>query len=311
MRDQFRSRLGFFGLLILAFTFGGGLFLWLGHKPAPPVVTEANGTAQTRHQAAPPTELPAPEKTSGHGISDNPTALPLPPQPIQPARPKSGARLTVVIDDVGPAHKAGLEVIALPPAVTIAILPYADKAKELAQKAHAAGHEVLVHLPMEPQNLTHNNPGPNALLLSLSADEIAARTGAALQAVPYAIGLNNHMGSAFTANAAALDPVMRVLKQRGLLFLDSRTIATSEALNVALRYGLTAYTRDVFIDDEISPTFIRAQFAKAETRARTKGSAILIGHPHALTLSLLKPWLASLKAKGIELVPLTALPPAK
>jgi hypothetical protein len=223
---------------------------------------------------------------------------------FEPGRP----RIAIVLDDLGPGRAAARRAIALPDPLTLAFLPYAEGLEALTAEARAAGHELLVHLPMEPIDLAHNNPGPNALMTALDAAEIERRLDWALARFEGYVGLNNHMGSAFSTHAAGLAVVMEQLHQRGLLFLDSRTVGGSLAEAMALGAGVPALGRDVFLDNDAdNPAAVWAQLRLVERIARERGQAVAIGHPHPATLEALAAWLPELEAAGFALVPVSAL----
>ena len=121
------------------------------------------------------------------------------------------------------------------------------------------------------------------------------------------VGINNHMGSAFTQDQKGLEILMAELQKRDILYLDSRTSATSIAEPTARRYNVATTGRDVFLDHVISEEFITGALQRAEDHALKHGSAIAIGHPHSLTLDALEKWLPTLERKGFELVPITAI----
>ncbi len=226
--------------------------------------------------------------------------------PVAPAEGRP--RIAIVIDDLGPAQAASLRAAELPGPLTLALLPYADGLPALAAAAHAAGHELLVHMPMQPIDLAHNNPGPGALLIDLGEAELAARLEANLASFAGYVGINNHMGSAFSTYGPGLELVMARLKAGGLLFLDSRTIGNSQAERHALDAGVPALGRDVFLDNEPDdPAAIWAQLRLTEQIALKHGQAVAIGHPHAATLAALAAWLPELEARGFQLVPVSAL----
>jgi polysaccharide deacetylase 2 family uncharacterized protein YibQ len=223
---------------------------------------------------------------------------------FEPGRP----RIAIVLDDLGPGRAAARRTIALPGPLTLAFLPYAEGLEALTAEARAAGHELLVHLPMEPLDLAHNNPGPNALMTALDAAEIERRLDWALARFEGYVGLNNHMGSAFSTHTPGLAVVMEQLHQRGLLFLDSRTVGGSLAEAMALGAGVPALGRDVFLDNDAEePAAIWAQLRLVERIARERGQAVAIGHPHPATLEALAAWLPELEAAGFALVPVSAL----
>ncbi|MGO8915317.1 MAG: divergent polysaccharide deacetylase family protein, partial [Stellaceae bacterium] len=224
------------------------------------------------------------------------------PAPVSEGRP----RIAIVIDDVGLDKKRSERAITLPGPLTLSFLPYASDLPRLTEAAHRAGHELLVHVPMEPISRAEDM-GPNGLAVNLGADEVLRRLRWDLDRFDGYVGINNHMGSRFTSDAASMTPVMEELKARGLLFLDSRTIGSSTGIELARRLGVPHAARDVFLDNEITAPAIAAQLAEVEQLARHHGSAIAIGHPHDVTLDQLTAWLASLRGKGFVLVPLSAI----
>jgi polysaccharide deacetylase 2 family uncharacterized protein YibQ len=213
--------------------------------------------------------------------------------------------VAVVIDDLGLDRRRSARTASLPGPLTLAWLPYAPEVTRQAAAARAAGHELLLHAPMQPQG--RENPGPRALTTDLPPDEIRRRVAGYLALLPEAVGLNNHMGSQFTRDASAMAPVIAELKSRDLLFLDSRTALDSVAASVARAADLPHAVRDVFLDNELSPEYLNARLAELEAVARRLGTAIAIGHPHEVTLDALEPWLGSLSARGLTLAPLTAI----
>jgi len=115
------------------------------------------------------------------------------------------------------------------------------------------------------------------------------------------------MGSRFTSDVPSMLPVIDELHNRGLLFLDSRTAATTVGEMLARREGVPTVARNVFLDDEVSAPAIGARLADAEQAARHKGAAVAIGHAHDATLAALAAWLPGLAAKQLVLVPLTTI----
>jgi len=224
------------------------------------------------------------------------------PAPARDARP----RISVVIDDVGLDRQRTARAIALPAPLTLSFLPYAMDLPRQTEAAHKAGHELLVHVPMEPlrKNL---DAGPSPLDIGMGNDEVLQRLRWDLARFDGYVGINNHMGSRFTSDAGALEPVMQELRQRGLLFIDSRTVAHSAGTEVAGKYRVPHAGRDVFLDDEISTPAIAARLGELERVARHNGSAIAIGHPHDQTLDALKGWLRDVPSKGFVLVPVSAI----
>jgi polysaccharide deacetylase 2 family uncharacterized protein YibQ len=215
-------------------------------------------------------------------------------------------RIVVVIDDVGPNRRAALRSVELPGPLTISVLSYAENARRLAPAVKAAGHELLLHLPMEPED-RNENPGPNALRVDLPKREIARRLAWALGRFQDYVGINNHMGSRFTADASGMRQVMQEMRERGLLYLDSLTSAASRGRAVAREWGVPHAVRDVFIDHDLDTASISRELRRLEEVALARGHAIGIAHPHDLTLDMLAAWLPGLERRGFVLAPLSAV----
>ncbi len=214
-------------------------------------------------------------------------------------------QIAIVMDDLGLDPKATRRAIALPSEVTLSFLPYGRASQGLAEEALARGHEILVHIPMEPAG--DADPGPNALLTGLSSDQIASLLARQLDEFPGAIGFNNHMGSRFTTDVRALLPVMREARARGLLFLDSRTTANTLAAKIGEAAGAKTVSRDVFLDHGVGTDGLLAQLNELEDTARATGRAVAIAHPHDLTLDVLEFWVRGLAGKGLTLAPISKM----
>jgi polysaccharide deacetylase 2 family uncharacterized protein YibQ len=213
--------------------------------------------------------------------------------------------LAVIVDDIGPDRAAAEALIAMGLPVTLSILPFADAAPDIARAASHAGLEVFLHLPMEPVGLA--DPGPNALLRAHDAAQLSRRISWALSRVPGATGLNNHMGSAMTADRASMGRVFAALEGSGLVFVDSLTHPRSLAARAAADAGLTALRRDVFLDHVRTPQAIDAAIEEGLAQALRSGSAIAIAHPHAMTITALEGLAARAEAAGVELVTVSQL----
>ena len=160
-------------------------------------------------------------------------------------------------------------------------------------------------MPMEPNG--RNDPGPGALMVSASDAELRQRLLIALESFGGYVGINNHMGSRFTANGPDMELVMKQLKPRGLMFLDSRTTAQSVGDQTAQEFGVPSIVRHVFLDDEETLEAVRRKLAEAESVARRQGFVVAIGHPHDVTLQALSEWLPTVQGKGMALAPSTAI----
>jgi polysaccharide deacetylase 2 family uncharacterized protein YibQ len=208
--------------------------------------------------------------------------------------------IAICIDDLGEDLAGTDKAIALPRSIALSFLPFADTTPFLAEAAARKGHLVLAHVPMEA--LGRQNPGPMALRHDMDANEIARRLGWHLARVPGLVGINNHEGSRFTADPQALIPVMATLRARHLFFFDSRTGPESQAMAAAEAAGVMTAARDIFLDDDQSPAAVAQELEQLARQAKRTGVAIAIGHPHDVTLTLLKKWLA--EDHGVTLVPL-------
>ncbi|MCV4264768.1 divergent polysaccharide deacetylase family protein [Pseudomonas capsici] len=206
--------------------------------------------------------------------------------------------LSLIIDDLGQNPARDSRTLALPGPVTLAIMPDTPHATEFARQAHAAGKTVMLHMPMDPAT------GPYAWHPGLPLPELESRLNAALLKVPYAAGINNHMGSRMTSEPVAMAWLMEELQRRHMFFVDSRTSAKTVAAAAAQRIGLASVSRDVFLDDERTAEAITRQLQIAIKLAHKQGSVVIIGHPYPVTLDVLERELPKLKAQGIEWIEL-------
>lgn len=220
---------------------------------------------------------------------------------VAQAAPAGKAYMSIIIDDLGQSPDRDSRTLALPGPVTMAIMPDTPHASDFARQAHKAGKTVILHMPMDPAT------GPYAWHPGIAIDELARRLEAALAKVPYAAGINNHMGSRMTAQRQPMAWLMGELQQRHLFFVDSRTSAATVAAAEAQRIGLAHVSRDVFLDDVRTTEAITGQLQQGIALARKQGSAVLIGHPYPQTLEVLERALPQLKAQGIELIRLSQM----
>lgn len=267
-----------------------------GQKVAQAIPDFPSLSYEVNHEAS-PTEPQA------HTPGQKPVELtPLPPPlPTQ----KGHGQIALIIDDMGLVQSLSQRAVHLPAVVTLSYLPYAPHLMQQAESAQAAGHDLMLHLPMEP--IGHENPGPGALFVNQSAEEWRILTEKALHSFDGFIGVNNHMGSKLTANRAAMDVVCDVLKDRNLFFIDSRTGPQSVAGAAAQEKGVRVASRDVFLDDTQTPAAVQASLIRTEQVARQKGQAIAIGHPHAVTIEALARWIPDAQARGFVFVPVRTL----
>lgn len=270
-------------------------------------------TFQPEHEAA----KPAKAAPTVWPVLPNPTVVPGPARPAwqtqaKPVTVAAGApRMALVIDDMGGNWELSQAMLALlPPEATLAVLPYVPQARQLALQARKAGHEVLVHLPMEPQGEGRTAPsaGPTALRVGQSVEELARNITTSLTPLAgLAMGVNNHMGSRFTEWPDGMRHLLVRLQQEGLLFLDSKTAAHTATGSAKQGLSLPVLTRDVFLDHVETEAAVRIQLQRAVAMAKQRGHVIVIGHPLPATLAMLKADLPGLVSSGIVLVPLSQL----
>lgn len=274
----------FFALLALAL----GIALYVKTRPVEPPSSEP----------ARPSRPPRAER------KPRPTAVPAPARAPDPSRRISGpaARIAIVIDDLGNDRKALERIASWRFAVAGAVLPGLPESADAARLLARSGKEVLLHLPMEPDGYPRVRPGPGVILRSDSDERIAEIVAEDLESVPGAVGVNNHMGSAATADARVMRAIVRILADRGLFLLDSRTTEASVARRMAEEISLPSVSRRVFLDSVPTEDAIGRSFSELLSRARKDGSALAIGHPYPETMAMLERELPTLKEKGVELV---------
>ena len=296
-------------VLVGGVVFAAGLYLGGGRlsrllagreEQTEAAATPANGGApRPRRDAAKPSAGPAvaPAVHSGGApAAANPDPVPA---------PSSGARIALVIDDLG-RSVADLDTLSrLGVPLSYAVLPFESMTPRVAELLRGRRAEILVHLPMEPRGA--QNPGPGALREDMTADEIRARTRAAVDAVPGAAGANNHMGSEISTDSAALRAMLGVLAERKLFYLDSRTSAESRGYAVALELGVPAAERQVFLDSDPREAAVEEEWNRLLSLSRERGAAIAIGHPHPQTLAVLAREVARARRLGYEFVPVSYL----
>lgn len=216
-------------------------------------------------------------------------------------------RIGIIIDDLGYLKAAGERVIALPGPVACAILPHTPYSRYLARTARAAGKQVLLHLPLQPVEQLMPM-GMGSIDIDNTHSQLARILSADLDSVPFANGVNTHMGSLLTQHPGHMAWLMQELGRRGgLYFVDSYTTPSSVALRLAREHGVPATRRHVFLDSEVSARALAEQFARLKHRARLHGEAVAIGHPYEVTLDFLERALPQLRREGFDLVPINEL----
>jgi polysaccharide deacetylase 2 family uncharacterized protein YibQ len=211
--------------------------------------------------------------------------------------------IAIILDDMGVDRKRSERAVMLSAPLTLSYLPYARNLAAQTDAARLRGHELMVHLPMEPL-AKNENPGPRALLTELDDDELVRRLEWALSRFTGYVGVNNHMGSRLTGNSGAMALVMSRLKAHGLLFVDSLTSVRSVAADAARLARVPHAERHIFLDHVDRLDAIQGQL---EMIARRQGFAVAIGHPRDATVQALDAWMAGARARGFVFVPISAI----
>ncbi|MFA7347903.1 MAG: divergent polysaccharide deacetylase family protein [Desulfurivibrionaceae bacterium] len=206
-------------------------------------------------------------------------------------------RVAIVIDDMGNRQDTGKALIALDLPFSFSFLPFTPFSAELQKEAQARGRDILLHLPLEPMD-PKAHPGPGALTTSMDPETMKTLFRQDMQAVPKAIGINNHMGSRFTADHQAMRTLLSLVRTHNLFFLDSVTASNSVAYDFAREMGIQAERRTVFLDNDQNPDKIRAQLDLLVKLAGEHGQAVGIGHPYPATVEALRRYQTQLRTRA-------------
>jgi len=211
-------------------------------------------------------------------------------------------RIAIIIDDLGYHLANGERAIGLPGTISFSFLPGSPRARYLANQAHAAGKEVLLHLPLQAAS-TSADIEPSEINLDMSRARVESAFSEALAAVPHVVGINSHRGSLLTRHPGHMTWLMQeIAKREQFFFIDSYTTHHSVALQIAAESGVDATRRDVFLDPDRSPETVAREFERMKEVARRRGQVVAIGHPYPSTLELLERELPRLIEEGFELV---------
>lgn len=228
------------------------------------------------------------------------------PPAAPPEKPVEWSYICLVIDDAGYNMTNLRELLKLPAAFTVSVLPRLPMSREAVIEVAKAGKEVMLHCPMEA--LSGEDPGPGAILSTHHAEEVDTILSSNFSVVPGAAGTNNHMGSKVTSDQRVMAEIMLYLKNHNKFFLDSKTTPDSVAREEALKLGVPYLVRDIFLDNDPQKEAVKQQFLKGMEIAGSQGSAILIGHTQnpsvTEVLAELYPLLAE---RGIKMITLSRL----
>lgn len=208
-------------------------------------------------------------------------------------------RIALIIDDIGYSRSVARCFLEIDAPITYSILPRLRRTRSLAGEIHLRGHEIMLHQPMEPFDAVHD-PGPGALYVDTPSNRIKKILEENLSEVPFAVGVNNHMGSRFTCVERQMETALRVVQRNGLFFVDSRTAYRSRAYAVASRLHIPAARRNIFLDNLPEEPAIGRQLEKLKRHALVFGEAVGIGHPHPETARAIARFLEPVRAAGIE-----------
>lgn len=211
-------------------------------------------------------------------------------------------RVAIIIDDIGYDLKLAEKFLSLDARITYAILPHSPHRHHISNAARLKGHEVMLHLPMEPTEYPEIDPGPGALLSSMTPDERIAVLKQNIDSVPFISGVNNHMGSKMTANSEQMNQVLSIMKKKGLYYIDSVTTHKSHSQSSARLFQVPFARRDVFLDHDPDPEAIRKQINRLVRIAELNGHAVGIGHPYEVTYEILAESLPMLRDR-VQLIP--------
>lgn len=288
-------------LLLIAALIAAAFFALEHFRSSAPPTKEVTG-----EQPKPQVRLPE-RVVPQQNMSSASLPAPKPHKAALLSHPKGPGRVAIIIDDMGSSMREVDAFLSIGLPLTFAVIPSLGRAKAVAEAAHGAGAEVMLHMPMEPEGYPKQRLESIGLLVGMENTEIAERVNGYFKSVPFATGANNHMGSRFTQQADKMEVVLRVLKGKGLFFVDSKTSPASVGYQTARALGLRCATRQVFLDNVQDEAAIGRQLAQLAAIARKHGSAIAICHPHPSTIRALKSAMPQLARSGITFVYASAL----
>ena len=227
-----------------------------------------------------------------------------PPVTVTEPSETAPCRVAIIIDDIGLNMAAVKRLAAINANLTFSVMPQLAGSRPAAQFLSARGREIMLHQPME--SMGGLPLGPGAIMDNMQPAEARSILEDNLDSLPMVKGVNNHEGSRVTQNAVLMNAVMGVVKKRGLFFVDSMTTPKSLGKDAARDAGVPVAIRNVFLDNEQNPAYIKAQLAKLEKMARKNGGAIAICHPHAATVSTLETELPAMQSRGVKIVPVSS-----
>jgi polysaccharide deacetylase 2 family uncharacterized protein YibQ len=292
--------------LLVAALIALSFFLLERFRSSAPPAKVVTGVAPAPRLRLPPHVVPphaAPTQQKLSSVS----APAVKPHPVTTPKPKGTGEVAIIIDDMGSSMQELRALLSIKLPLTFSVIPSLAHAKGVAEAAHGAGAEVMVHMPMEPDGYPKQRLEKIGVLLNMEDPEIVERVNGYFRSVPFAVGANNHMGSRFTQDADKMEVVLKVLKGKGVFFVDSKTSPASVGYRTARALGLRCGVRQVFLDNVQDEALIGKQLAQVAAIARKRGAAIAICHPHPATIRALKAMMPELARSGIVFVHASAL----
>lgn len=215
-------------------------------------------------------------------------------------------RIALIIDDIGFSRTRARAFLDIGVPMTYAILPRLPLSRDLAEEIHHKGREIMLHQPMEPFD-AGIDPGPGAVFVNDAADKITATIKENLTELPFAAGMNNHMGSRFTSSPEKMAQALPVVRDEGLFFVDSLTSGRSKAYPTACSLHMPAACRNVFLDNDRHETLVFRRLEQLLVHAQRSGQAIGIGHPHPETSRAVARFVSSFSPDAVDFVHVSEL----
>ncbi len=230
-------------------------------------------------------------------------------RPVKPLPGKADSpRIALIVSGLGVSAGATADAIAkLPGAVTLGFVPYGGDVAALAGRARAAGHEILLQVPMEPFDYPDNDPGPQTLLTSLAPQQNMDRLYWLMSRFQGYVGITNTMGARFTAAETSFVPILRETAKRGLIFVDDGANPRSVAGRIAGAHNLPFAQADVILDSVPTPTEIDRALGRLEMAARERSVAVGIASALPVSIDHIAKWAKAAESRGLLLVPISAV----
>jgi polysaccharide deacetylase 2 family uncharacterized protein YibQ len=227
-------------------------------------------------------------------------------RPRQPKDRADGPRVAIIVSGLGvSANVTQLAMSKLPTSVTLGFGPYGSGIDRTVMRARDRGHEVLLQVPMEPFDYPDNDPEPQTLLVSLSAEQNIDRLHRLMSRFQGYVGISNFMGARFTASEAALTPVMNESAKRGLIYVDDGAVQRSLAGQIASATNMPFAKADITIDSVPTPANVDRALARLEAMARERGIAVGVANALPISIERIAAWAKAAESRGIVLVPIS------